>query len=140
MKIDIKKKLNLAEKPQEKILMDDRLPAHVARPFELFFNYEVQSKGEFYLLKLHEKAEVPIYCQRCMQEFICDYDLDTELAICPNEQIAEKYHALYDVIVASDDIVDFNEILIDNLHLFSPQFHKNIGDCDQNQLKLMQND
>jgi uncharacterized protein len=120
MKIDIKKKLNLAEKPQEKILMDERLPAHVARPFELFFTYEVQSKGEFYLLKLNEKATVPIYCQRCMQEFICDYDLETELAICPNEQIAEKYHALYDVIVASDDVVDFNEILIDNFY-----FHHN---------------
>jgi uncharacterized protein len=140
MKIDLKKKLNLAQAVVDKVLMDERLPAHVVRSFEMNYRYDVQDKGEFYLLNIKENAMIPIYCQRCMQEFSCDYTLESELAICPSEQIAEKYQSLYDVIVVSDAMVDFKEILIDNLHLFSPQFHQTIEDCDSEQLKLIQND
>ncbi len=140
MKLDLKKKANHPTSIEETIYLEERLPSYVSKGFELKFNYEVQSKGEFYLLKINERADVPVYCQRCMKEFIQEYHLETELAVCPNEQIAEKYQSLYDVIVASDLIVDLKEILIDNCHLFLPQFHQNIEDCDQNQLKLMQFD
>ena len=140
MKIDLKKKLNMSTMISEKTCIDERLPNHVVEPFEMYYQYHVEDKGDYFLLKLQESANIPIYCQRCMQAFTTDYQLVSELAICPNEQMAEKYQSSYDVIVANDYLVDFKEILIDNVYLFSPQFHLQLADCDQNHVKLMQND
>lgn len=140
MRIDLKKKVQLAKSSVENVVMDERMPAHIAHAFELKCQFDVESKGDFYLLKIIEDASLPIICQRCSQEFQQDYHLETELAVCPNEQIAEKYQSLYDVIVAQDYLIDLKDILIDNLYLFSPQSHENIENCDQTQLKLMQFD
>lgn len=140
MNIDLKKKAQLGKASLETVFIDERLPSHITDPFELKCQYEVESKGEFYLLKLYEEAQLKITCQRCSQVYSYDYHLVTELAVCSDDKIAEKYQTLYDVIVAQDYLIDLKDILIDNLHLFSPQFHENIESCDQNQLKLMQFD
>lgn len=140
MNIDLKKKAQLAKSSLDTVLIDERLPSHISHPFEIKCQYKVESKGEFYLLKLTEDAVLPVVCQRCSQDFSCEYHLETELAVCSDEKVAEKYQSLYDVIVVKDYLIDLKDILIDNLYLFSPQFHENIENCDQTQLKLMQFD
>jgi len=140
MNIDLKKKAQLAKPVVETVLIDERLPSHIPQAFELKCQYEVVFKGDFYLLIMCEDADLPIACQRCSQDFFHPYHLETELAVCSDEKIAEKYQNLYDVIVCKDYLIDLKDILIYNLHLFSPQFHENIENCDQTQLKLMQFD
>ncbi len=140
MNIDLKKKGLLGKPSLETVFIDERLPSHITHAFELKCQYEVELKGDYYLLKLCEEAMLPITCLRCSQEFSYHYQQKTELVVCSNEKTAEKYQSLYDVIVAHDYLIDLKDILIDNLHLFSPQFHENIESCDENQLKLMQFD
>ena len=138
MKLDLKKFINSAPKVAQCISLQERLPAFVAGSFEMEFSYEVIDNGEFFLLKIVENALVPMHCQRCMGEFIQQHHLETEIAVCHNEKLAEKYQSLYDVIVAKDSIVDLEAILVDNCHLYLSAFHQELDECEANQLKSSQ--
>ncbi len=140
MKLDIKKLANKGRSQDCSIVLDDRLPSFVDGPVELKFSYNVESRGDYYLLQLEESADVHLVCQRCADTWIYPYHQTHELVICANETVAEKYQLLYDVVVFSDLIMDINEVLIDNLHLFLPKKHEKVDQCNKNQLKLIQND
>jgi uncharacterized protein len=139
MNIDVKKKLNRHLSEVQQVVLDERLPEFVADSFPMNFQYQIEDRGEFYLMKLKEFASVPAHCQRCGERWLCDYQNEVELAICPSEQVAEKYQSLYDVIVVPDLILDIKDVLIDNMHLFLPNKHLEVEKCNQDQLKLMQN-
>lgn len=138
MNIDVKKKSNQNLSEVQKVLLDERLPYYVTESFLMNFQYQIENRGEFYLIKLKEFASIPVQCQRCAEIWFFDYQNEVELAICPSEQVAEKYQSVHDVIVVPDLILDIKDVLIDNMHLFLPNKHLEVDKCNQDQLKLMQ--
>lgn len=140
MRIDLNKKTQFNRSEPFKVLINERLPSHIIGPVELTCCYGVRQEGRVLLLKLMQQGLINIECQRCLAPFASDYKLETEIAVCRSDDIAREYQDTYDVIVTADNQIDLNEILIDNLYLFSDDFHKNLELCDRNQIKLMQND
>ena len=139
MKIDVKKRVGDDVSNWQQLLIDDRLPYFVAKPFEMRFQYQIENRGEFYLLRLNEETLVPLLCQRCAEVWSYEYHNQTELAICADEQTAEKYQSVHDVIVVPDLILDIKDVLVDNMHLFLPNMHLEVENCNKDQLKLMHN-
>jgi len=76
------------------------------------------------------KGPVTVICQRCLQEFEYAYDHKSELALCHSESIAERMMASFDCMVQTDDVLDLQAIVTDELHLFCPEKHENQLDCD----------
>ena len=140
MKLDIKKLANKGRSQEYSVVLEDRLPSFVDKPVELKYSFNVESRGDYYLLQLEESGEVHLVCQRCADTWIFPYHQIHELAICADEAVAEKYHLLYDVVVFTDLIIDICDVLADNLHLFLPKKHEKVDQCNKNQLKLIQND
>jgi uncharacterized protein len=140
MRIDIKKHAGKGKSSIQTVLLKERLPFIVDKPVELSFSYTIENKGDFYLLQLEEEANIHLICQRCTDEWIYPYHQMHKLAVCADEKAAQKYQTLYDVLVFSDLNVDIDEVLVDNLHLFLPENHEKVDQCNKNQLKLIQND
>ena len=140
MNIDIRKKANHVKSDIHTLLLDERLPFFVEKPFEIRFEYSVEHKGDIYFLVIDEEGMVPLLCQRCFDECIYDYKHRTELAVCKDDLVVEKYQDSYDIIVLPDLILDIKGVLIDNMYLFLPENHENIDQCNKDQLKLMQKD
>jgi uncharacterized protein len=140
MKIDIKRKGLQDINQWFTVHLEERLPFYVDKPFDMTFTYRVDVHSEYYTLYVEEKGNVPLVCQRCAEEWIYDYHHYSEIAVCGKEEIAEKYQNSLDVIVCPDLIVDIKDILVDNMHLFLPKKHEKIDQCNQDQLKLIQND
>jgi uncharacterized protein len=129
MKIDMRKKVNTSKNEAIKVVLDDRLPSYVIDSIEMTFSYEVEKEGPLYILTIHEKACPKIQCQRCMEECSQPFEHTSQIAICGSDEIAQQYQSAYDLIVASDFIIEINDILIDDLHLYLPNFHKKIDQC-----------
>jgi uncharacterized protein len=129
MKIDMRKKVNNFIKEDIQVILDERLPSYVLEPMEMTFSYEIEKEGPLYLLTIHEKANPKIQCQRCMEECTQLFEHTSKIAICGSDEIAQQYQSTHDLIVASDFIIEINDILIDDLHLYLPNFHKKIDQC-----------
>ncbi|MBI2786490.1 MAG: DUF177 domain-containing protein [Legionella longbeachae] len=112
------------------ITLNERLPFFIISPCQLQVNYQVEAKDDFYLLDLHAKGELHIQCQRCLDEFNFPYNNSTEVAICRSDERAEQVQELYECIVSENLQLSIEEILIDELHLYVPQFHPNTNDCN----------
>lgn len=110
--------------------LDDRLPVFLTIPCQLTATYHVEAEDDFYLIHLETESNLSIICQRCMQHFNYSYHNKTIIAVCRSEQRAEELLESYECIVASNWQVDLAEIIIDELHLYAPQFHPDINDCD----------
>ena len=129
MKIDIRKKANSPKSEDINIILEDRLPHYVLEPIEMMFSYEVEKEGPLYLLTIYENAHPKIQCQRCMEECSQPFEHTSKIAICGSDEIAQQYQSAYDLIVAPDFIIEINDILIDDLHLYLSNFHKKIDQC-----------
>ena len=140
MKIDLKKKTLLNRSDPFKVIISDRLPSHLPEAVELTCCYEVKQEGRVLILKLMQHGVIKTVCQRCLTSFDSDFKLETEIEVCSSDEIAREYQELYDVIVAADNQIELNDILVDNLYLFSENLHDNLELCDLNQIKLMQSD
>lgn len=91
--------------------------------------YQVEAKEDFYLIYLHVTGELTIQCQRCLDEFNFPYDNKTVIAVCRNDERAEQILEHYECIVSANLQISLEDILIDELHLYAPQFHAEISDC-----------
>ena len=140
MKIDLKKKSLMNRSEQFQVIINERLPSYIPEPVELTCSYEVKQEGRVLILNLMQRGLIKTECQRCLSAFDHEFSLESEMAVCRSEEIARQYQDSFDVIVAPDDNIELDDILIDNLYLFSASFHNNLELCDRNQIKLMQND
>lgn len=130
MKICLKNAAQQNASPPTRLQLLDRLPERVHYPSEVTFAYNVSSQDSYYLLTLEVRADLTVTCQRCLQPFQNDYCNQTTLAVCTNEQIAERLMEQWECIVASDNEIDLVEILTDELHLYAPEKHENYADCN----------
>ena len=118
------------EQQTKAVTVDERLPDFLLSPCLLNVTYHVEAKDDFYLIHLKVTGDLKILCQRCMQEFNLSYDNHTTIAVCRSDERAEQLLEHYECIVSSNWQVDLQELIIDELHLYVPQFHPAINDCD----------
>ncbi|ARM32200.1 metal-binding protein [Legionella longbeachae] len=111
------------------IELKERLPNFITAPGHLHVTYQVAAKEDFYLIYLHVTGELTIQCQRCLDEFNFPYDNKTVIAVCRNDERAEQILEHYECIVSANLQISLEDILIDELHLYAPQFHAEISDC-----------
>lgn len=116
---------------QTKIVkIDERLPSFLISPCQLNVTYFTEAEDDFYLLHLNVETNLNLICQRCMKEFSFPYINKITIAVCRNDERAEQLLEQYECIVSSNWHVDLNELITDELHLYAPQFHPDINDCD----------
>ncbi|KTD41142.1 YceD family protein [Legionella parisiensis] len=124
------------------VTLSERLPNFITTICQLDITYHVEAKEDFYLIHLHVKGELPIRCQRCLDEFKFPYDNMTVVAVCRNDERAEQILEYYECIVSENLQVCLEDMLIDELHLYAPQFHPKINDCSSeiNQILMGKNE
>ena len=110
--------------------VQERKPARVNSPCELTCVFQVEARHDYYLLTLDVSGTLDITCQRCLAAFQQEYTNRTELAVCANDDVAEKLMASYECIVVKDYQVDLIDIVTDELHLFLPEKHPDFSGCD----------
>lgn len=123
-----------------KLELDSRLPMQVISPCTAICQFSVTKDNSYYLLTLHVKAMLNIICQRCLDEFNHPYVNQTELAICHSDERAEQLLGQFETIVAVDDRVDLAEVLIDELHLYAPQCHSSLQECNSETSQFILNE
>ncbi|WP_058535300.1 YceD family protein [Legionella saoudiensis] len=113
------------------VTLSERLPRFVATPCVLNASYHVETKEDFYLIHLHVNGELKLQCQRCLDEFSYPYDNSTIIAACRTDERAEELLEHYECVVAPNLQVSLDDLIIDELHLYAPQFHPETEDCSK---------
>lgn len=130
MLINLKSCAGKTEPNSGKIELVRRLPAQIASPCIVDYQFEVNAHDNYYLLVLKVESLLRLTCQRCLLEFSYHYQNRSELAICNSEKVAEQMMSQYDCIVSDHGQVDLKEIITDELNLYTPEFHLETSDCD----------
>jgi uncharacterized protein len=105
--------------------VQERLPYYVQSPCELHCKLVVRQESHYYHLNLQISGRLTIHCQRCAQDFQHDYEHSSELAICPDEEMADRMMSRLDCIVQTEDDLDLLAVVTDDIHLFCPEKHEN---------------
>ncbi|MCE3043748.1 DUF177 domain-containing protein [Legionella sp. 16cNR16C] len=130
MIINLKKYPEYNDYQQALLELTERLPQHIQPPCELVCQFKIEFCRNYYLLSMTVSGKLTIICQRCLNEFTCDYSNSTELALCASETIAEKLMAEFETVVYEKDEVDLKQLVTDELFLYSPMLHEHVEDCD----------
>lgn len=112
------------------IKLSERLPIHIVSDCTLNCDYFVRNCAEYYVLTLDVSGIIPIRCLRCLEVFKYDYQNHTELALCRDEAMAEELMEEYECVVCDPKEVDLVCILTDELHLYIPEKHPDLIDCN----------
>lgn len=115
----------------KQLTVTERLPSFVVAPCQLDVTFQVELKEDFYLIHLEVKGDLTVVCQRCMNEFKLDYNNPTVVAVARSDERAEQLLEQYECIVSSNWQVSLDDLVVDDLHLYVPQFHQEIKDCDE---------
>ncbi|PJD94497.1 MAG: metal-binding protein [Legionella sp.] len=113
------------------LTITNRIPSFIVAPCHVEVSYQVEKKEDYFLLSMQVEGKLTLCCQRCMQEFDFIYSNPTTLAVVRSEERAEQLLAHYECIVSSNWKVALEELVVDELHLYAPQFHSKKEDCDK---------
>lgn len=113
------------------LIISERLPQYVMAPCVLAVNFQVELNDDFYLIHLKVTGDLRIVCQRCIGDYPLAYDNTTTLAVCKNDERATTLLEHYETVVSEDGRLDLEAIVVDELHLYAPQFHAEFKDCDE---------
>jgi len=130
MRLNLKDLQKNTEKSHAVLEITDRLPPQFAKPCTVEVDYQVRKIQDYYLIDLHTTADVTIHCMRCAEEVKLPYENETTIAVCNSDTRAETLLKDYECIVTRDHIVDLTDIITDELHLYSPQFHPDKSNCN----------
>lgn len=114
----------------QQLTLKERLPSFLASPCHVNVTFQVEPKEDFYLINLEVSGELVVTCQRCMNEFNLMYNNPTTIAVTRNDERAEQLLEHYECIVSMNYQVNLDDLIIDELHLYVPQFHEETKDCD----------
>lgn len=113
------------------VCVQERKPERVSSSCELTCVFQVEACQDYYLLTLDVSGTLAITCQRCVADFQQDYTNQTKLAVCASDEIAERLMTSHECIVVKDYEVDLIDIVTDELHLFLPEKHSDLSECDR---------
>lgn len=111
------------------IELKERLPSYLG-PCVVNGCFSVENYANYYLMPLNVNANLTISCQRCLAEFGYHYSNETTIAICNSDEIAENLMNQYECVVSSDSHINLEDLLVDELYLYTSQFHPKAEDCD----------
>lgn len=129
MNIILNRKTNALGRQQAIVTLSERLPSHVCQTSPLLCDFEVTASGQYDLLELHIQGQISVICQRCLSSFDHAYMHSVRLAICYDEQLAEKMMAHYETVVADNFQVNLTDIVTDELYLSVPEKHEDFTAC-----------
>ena len=112
------------------LTLTDRLPNFVQSPCQLSCDIQVTNKQDYYQLSSVVYGAISVTCQRCLGCFEEAYANRSELAICPDDEVAERLMSSLECVVNPGDDIDLVAIITDELHLFCPEKHRDRNDCD----------
>lgn len=119
------------------ITLESRLPAHVISPCVLKVTCQVRAFENYYLLELETQGHLRLVCQRCLQAFDSVYINASQIAVCQTDERANQLQDQYECIVSPHYQVQLSELITDELHLYSPQFHPETKDCGSDILRIL---
>ncbi len=131
MKICLKTYAKQAGSQTVVVRVQDRKPDSISSEVELTCVFNVEARSNYYLLTLDVSGPIVVACRRCLGDFEHAYQNHTQLAICANEEMAETLMASYECIVVNNFQIDLIDIVADELHLFVPEKHSDIAECDR---------
>lgn len=134
MKLSLKTLAKEHKNHKTTLILQNRLPEFVAGDVVANCSYSVKEQEGQYLLFLKVEAQVEIICQRCLNLFKYEYFGDNSLLVCDTEEVAKLKINDYECIVAGNNTVVLEDILIDDLYLFLPDKHAKEA-CDHNFLE-----
>lgn len=121
---------NRKETPEHvKIVLNERLPAHLAAPLEVDCQYKLRPESDFFLLDLSIKALLRFECSRCGEAIEREFAHTSLLAVFSSETRAAELAQEYDAVVAEQGELDLTQVLLDELILYAPERHDNLADC-----------
>ncbi|RMX18404.1 metal-binding protein [Legionella jordanis] len=124
---------NLAAQNEEtsvNLELEERLPPQLLGPCQITCHFSVQRVDNYYVLDLSVNSNLTSVCQRCLKEFSYPYNNQTRLAIVDSEAMADRLMEQYECVVSDGYQVNLKELVTDELHLYAPQMHDKISDCD----------
>lgn len=128
----------LENNPQEiEITINERLPEVIMNPVIAKVTYQAKSYDNYYLLTIAIKAELKIACQRCLGMYATVLETENIIAVCPDEETAERVLTEYESITTKNDFIDLEAIITDELHLSCPLMHSNENDCDKEVIQYL---
>jgi uncharacterized protein len=121
------------ENSRKQIVLDikERLPVMLHSPCQLTCTYSVESRSDYYLLNMETRGVLELICQRCLQIYSYEHRHASQIAVCKDDHVAEELLHEFECILSKDNQVDLVEISTDDLHLFLPEKHEDIEDCDE---------
>lgn len=137
MLIDLKK-LEMGGEETVAVKLIDRLPRHISSEPLVQTKIYAKKESNFYLLKVHGTSNFTVTCQRCLNDFPYFYDKMTEFAVCDNEDLAERLMDNYECLVSPRGEIALVELLTDELHLYVPEAHPDVADCDSSLTYMIQ--
>lgn len=137
MLIDLKECAKNGQKETLQLSLSTRMPHRVVVPCSLHCIYSVKAMSSYFLISLEVCGDITIECQRCLKEFLYNYSNKTTLAICNSEAQAQKLMDNYECIVTKVLLVNLVELITDELHLYSPEHHLAITECDEEVSKFI---
>lgn len=110
---------------QASLPLTERLPSYIHSPCTVDCEVTVRQEHRYYHLNLKISGQLTIYCQRCAVDFPYFYEHRSELAVCVDDDTANRMMSTMDSIVHPEDDLDLIAIATDDLHLFCPEKHEN---------------
>lgn len=114
------------------VTLTDRLPFWIKDTPTLVCRYRVDDCGDYDRLTVETTGQLLITCQRCLAPVEHAYQHVSELLVCRTEEDADRLMAMGECIVSQEGMVDLNEILTDDLYLYSPEKPHETAKCDVN--------
>lgn len=111
---------------QTSLQLNERLPYYIHSPCTVDCEVTVRQEHRYYHLNLKISGQFTISCQRCAKDFPFAYEHSSELAVCVDDDTANRMMIRMDSIVHPEDDLDLIAIVTDDLHLFCPEKHE---DC-----------
>ncbi len=110
-------------------LPDERKPSQIISMSSVQCIYELEKHPDYYNLTLSTECQVTIGCQRCMEPFDLLYRNQTQIGLCEEESVAERIMDIVEPVVITNDVIPFESIVADELHLYLPLFHQDLTQC-----------
>ena len=111
------------------VIIKGRLPSYIPLPCELTCDLKIEPYNRYKLISMDTRGSFVVTCQRCLEDFVYDYQHSNQLAVCRDEETASEQMVNFDCIVSNINTIDITEILTDDLHLFVNSFHPCLSDC-----------
>jgi len=116
------------EKNTVECIPSEELPREVTHISPIHCTYSMREVEDYFLIEYTAMADVTFICQRCGDTGNTRISLTNTVALCPNDDVAERLLKHHESVVYQGAYVDLEKILMDELRLHSYLKHSD-KDC-----------